>query len=43
MGLSIMRERAQALGAQFDLQTAPGQGTEIRVIWERGTAAGEAD
>ena len=42
MGLAIMRERAEALGAQFDLQTAPGQGTEITVIWERGTVADEA-
>ncbi|MFC2015501.1 two-component regulator propeller domain-containing protein [Chloroflexota bacterium] len=32
-GLSIMRERAQAIGAEFTLETEPGEGTEITVIW----------
>jgi PAS domain S-box-containing protein len=32
-GLSIMRERAQAIGAEFSLETEPGEGTEITVIW----------
>jgi PAS domain S-box-containing protein len=32
-GLSIIRERAQAIGAEFNLETEPGDGTEITVIW----------
>jgi signal transduction histidine kinase len=32
-GLSIMRERAEAIGAEFSLETEPGEGTEITVIW----------
>jgi PAS domain S-box-containing protein len=32
-GLSIMRERARAIGAEFALETEPEGGTEITVIW----------
>jgi PAS domain S-box-containing protein len=32
-GLSIMRERAEAIGADFTLETEPEGGTEITVIW----------
>ena len=32
-GLSIMRERAEAIGAEFTLETEPEGGTEITVIW----------
>jgi PAS domain S-box-containing protein len=32
-GLSNMRERAQAIGAEFALETEPGGGTEITVVW----------
>jgi signal transduction histidine kinase len=32
-GLSGMRERARALGTRLEVQTAPGQGTTIRVRW----------
>jgi signal transduction histidine kinase len=28
-----MRERAQAIGAEFSLDTEPDGGTEITVIW----------
>jgi len=31
LGLSIMRERAERLGGDFTLHSAPGKGTEIRV------------
>jgi PAS domain S-box-containing protein len=31
LGLTSMRERAEALSASFDLHTGPGQGTEIRI------------
>jgi len=38
-GLGIMRERAEAIGATFRLESAPGKGTRIEVVWttnERG-------
>ena len=31
LGQRSMRERAEAIGARFELQTSPGQGTRIRV------------
>jgi signal transduction histidine kinase len=33
MGLSTMRERAQLSGGSFDLESAVGKGTTIRVSW----------
>jgi len=33
MGLQIMHERAQAIGASFEATSQPGQGTEIVVTW----------
>jgi PAS domain S-box-containing protein len=33
LGLGIMRERAAAIGAAFHIQSQPGQGTRIMVIW----------
>ncbi len=40
-GLATMRERAEAIGARFVVQAAPGAGTrvEIEVPWTRGTGA----
>jgi two-component system nitrate/nitrite sensor histidine kinase NarX len=32
-GVSIMRERAETVGAEFALETEPEGGTEITVIW----------
>jgi signal transduction histidine kinase len=32
-GLVSMRERAQAIGASFAVQSAPGQGTVVEVFW----------
>jgi signal transduction histidine kinase/ligand-binding sensor domain-containing protein len=32
IGLRIMRERAEAIGAQFQVDSAPGEGTRISVI-----------
>jgi PAS domain S-box-containing protein len=33
LGMEIMRERAQAIGASFKIESQPGKGTEIRVTW----------
>ena len=33
LGLSIMRERAEAVGAAVQIESQPGQGTCIKVIW----------
>jgi signal transduction histidine kinase len=32
MGLSTMRERAAAIGASLDLESAPGRGTDVHVF-----------
>lgn len=40
LGLGIMRERADSIGAALTIQTQPGQGTRINVVWSNG-AAGE--
>lgn len=37
LGLNIMKERAEAIGADLIIDTAPGEGTEVRVRWERPT------
>ncbi len=41
LGLGIMRERAEAIGAELVLFTAPGQGTEVTVVWRDPESAGE--
>lgn len=33
LGLGIMRERARALGAELDIQSAVGEGTTITAVW----------
>jgi GAF domain-containing protein len=33
LGLGIMRERAQAIGAELTIDSRPGQGTEVRAVW----------
>ena len=33
MGLSIMRERAEHIGATLTIRSAPGEGAEVRVEW----------
>ncbi len=35
LGLGIMRERAETIGAAFGLQSWPGQGTQIEVVWSK--------
>jgi two-component system nitrate/nitrite sensor histidine kinase NarX len=33
LGLGIMRERAQAIGASFDVDSQPGRGTRVCLLW----------
>jgi signal transduction histidine kinase len=41
LGLGIMRERAQAVGANCAVTSVPGHGTEITVAWEGAPTAGK--
>jgi len=34
LGLRIMRERAQAVGAALLVESVPGEGTQVRVVWQ---------
>ncbi len=36
LGLRIMRERAEAIGARFSVYSEPGEGTRISVVWRKG-------
>lgn len=40
LGLGIMHERAQAIGAHLHIRSAPNQGSHVALIW-RGSAARE--
>jgi signal transduction histidine kinase len=33
MGLQIMQERAEAVGAQIQIESEPGAGTQVSVLW----------
>ena len=33
LGLGIMHERAESIQARFEVESAPGSGTEVRVAW----------
>jgi signal transduction histidine kinase/ligand-binding sensor domain-containing protein len=35
LGLGIMRERAEAVGAHFEIESEPGKGTQVAVVWQR--------
>jgi PAS domain S-box-containing protein len=39
LGLSTMRERAQLSGGSFELETAMGRGTQVRVSWPLGVGS----
>ena len=39
LGLGIMRERAEAIGATLTVNSAPGQGTTVAVTWSPGDTA----
>ncbi len=34
LGLENMKERAQAIGAALTIESQPGHGTQITVLWE---------
>jgi signal transduction histidine kinase len=34
LGLKIMHERAEAIGADLTIESRPGQSTEVTVIWQ---------
>jgi signal transduction histidine kinase len=34
LGLGIMRERAQAIGATLTIESAPAHGTHVTIVWE---------
>jgi signal transduction histidine kinase/ligand-binding sensor domain-containing protein len=36
LGLGIMRERAEAIGAALEIDSQPGHGTRVTVVWEEG-------
>ena len=36
LGLGIMCERAEAIGAALEIDSQPGHGTQITVVWEEG-------
>jgi nitrate/nitrite-specific signal transduction histidine kinase len=40
LGLGIMRERAEAVGAQVTVESQPGEGTEVSVCWEETESLG---
>ena len=33
LGLGIMQERAEAIGASLAIESQPGRGTEVRLVW----------
>lgn len=37
LGLGIMRERADGIGATLSIDSRPGQGTVVRLLWEEKT------
>ena len=43
LGLGIMRERAEAIGADLLIASEAGQGTEITVVWKDPAAGEQAD
>ncbi len=37
LGLGIMQERAQAIGATLQIDSRVGAGTQVKVLWEQGS------
>ena len=42
LGLGIMRERAEQINATLEIQSAPGQGTTVRLRWQQQAASSDA-
>jgi signal transduction histidine kinase len=40
LGVGIMRERAQAIGAELVIDSEPGRGTEVSALWASATGQG---
>lgn len=43
LGLGIIRERAQAIGAGLEIESQPGHGTRITVVWEESQGQATKD
>jgi GAF domain-containing protein len=43
LGLGIIRERVQAIGASLSIQSTVGKGTRITINWRQGSPTQEAD
>jgi PAS domain S-box-containing protein len=39
LGLKIMRERAESIGARISLYSEPGEGSQVSVVWENKPAS----
>ena len=37
LGLGIMQERAQAIGAALTVESQPGHGTRVNVLWKQAS------
>ena len=37
LGVGIMRERAQSIGATFTIESQPGHGTRLTVLWKQAS------
>jgi PAS domain S-box-containing protein len=37
LGLGIMRERADEIGASLEVSSAPGEGTQVTVVWQENS------
>jgi signal transduction histidine kinase len=40
LGVKIMRERSDAIGAKLSIYSEPGEGTQISVVWQPSVGAG---
>jgi signal transduction histidine kinase len=38
LGLGIIRERAQKIGARYKIESEPGHGTQVLVVWTGGAS-----
>jgi signal transduction histidine kinase len=41
LGLGILRERAQAIGAELEIRSQPGEGTRVGVVWRAPVGGAE--